>query len=59
MGDWLKITLGDGSEITGASLEEAMRKLQEYKESHRMEKIADVVRPPRRATIDRDGNRAR
>ena len=59
MGERIKLTLGDGSEISGDTLEDAMRKLQEHKESRRMEKIADVVRPPRRATVDREGNRAR
>jgi len=58
MGGGIKLTLGDGSEITGSGLEEAFERLQQDKESRRMKKIANIVgQPCASATVDKEGNR--
>ena len=58
MGGGIKLTLGDGSEITGAGLEEAFERLKQDNESRRMKKIANIVGQSRAsATVNKDGNR--
>jgi len=53
----IKLTLGDGSEITGGTLEEASENLDKAKESVK----APVPQPRciRSSKFDRDGNRVR
>ena len=44
----IKVTLGDGTVITGHSLEEAFQKLNEMKQAARLERqVANAIKPRR------------
>ena len=53
-----KLTLEDGSEITGDNLEETFAKLREQKrDARQVPQVTDKVKPRRSVTVGREGNR--
>jgi hypothetical protein len=56
----IEIMLADGSVVTCDSLKEAFQKLKKMKESMRLRRHPDVVKPRgASAAVDRDGKRMR